>query len=98
MWISPRTPGGHGRPSASSTSTVCPVSARPYGMLTSRVSSGRIGCSIDQIDASVAPPRLNSRLSGQRRHQRVGRLTGIQSPDHITQRGPGIARAGSLSR
>ena len=85
-WISPRTPGGHGRPSASSTSIVCPVSARPYGMLASCVSAARIGCSIDQIDASVAPPRLNNALSGQRRHQRAGSVTGIQSPDHSTRR------------
>ena len=91
-WISPRTPGGHGRPSASSTSIVCPVSARPYGMLASCVSAARIGCSIDQIDASVAPPRLNNALSGQRRHQRAGSVTGIQSPDHSTRRGRHVER------
>ncbi|MNH21880.1 hypothetical protein D3C79_817120 [compost metagenome] len=66
-------------------------------MLGKAVSAGRMGCSTDQMAASVAPPRLNSWLSGQRCHQRVGKVVGIQSPDHITQRGPGIT-AGSVSR
>lgn len=67
---------------------------RPYGMLGRSGSTVPIGCSTDQIDASVAPPRLITSAFGATARIRSGRLTGIQSPLSMTRRSPATSTAG----
>lgn len=60
--------------------------ARPYGMLLQCASTVSTGWRIDQMDASVAPPRLTTRNSGQRRRARSGSERGSQSPERRARR------------
>jgi len=58
-------------------------------MLRQDGSTAPMGWQIDQIDASVAPPRLITCAPGARRRMRSGRVTAIQSPltDEAQRRG-----------
>ncbi len=67
-------------------------------MLEASGSTSSIGCMIDQIAASVAPPRLTSRSAGSRRQAAGGSDTGIQSPDSSASRSEASSRAGSDCR
>ncbi len=67
--------------SASRTWKVWLRSGVPYGMLRHSGSMPSIGCQIDQIAASVAPPRLISSGAPEETARTLpGRLSGIQSP------------------
>ncbi len=58
----------------------------PYGMLRHAGWTSPIGKMIDQIDASVAPPRLTTSIAAQRARMRGGSSSGIQSPLSIARR------------
>lgn len=58
-------------------------------MLRQRGSTASIGYQIDQMDASVAPPRLITFAFGAMARMSSGRERGIQSPDSITMRSAG---------
>src|SRR5262245_57924136 len=67
-------------------------------MLAQLGSTPSIGYQIDQIDASVAPPRLTTRQPGARARTRSGSVSGTQSPDTSASRSePGSAPACSTS-
>ncbi|CAM5226253.1 hypothetical protein SSPIM334S_04379 [Streptomyces spiroverticillatus] len=86
MYRSPTTRSGLGRRNASRTWKRWFSSGVPYGMLGAAVSTSPIGWKIDQIAASVAPPRLNSSTRGRRPRTASGSVTGIQSPDIMPSR------------
>ena len=52
-----------------------------------------MGWKIDQMEASVAPPRLKSWQPGSALRMRSGSATGIQSPLSITSRRPASSAA-----
>lgn len=52
----------------------------PYGMLDHSGRTLSTGWWIDQMEPSVAPPRLITRIAGSFSRIRFGRSTGIQSP------------------
>ena len=60
--------------------------ALPYGMLFQFGSTFPTGNRIDQIDASVAPPRLTTFTLGSTRRIWSGKPSGIQSPLIMTSR------------
>src|SRR5689334_12429118 len=55
-------------------------------MLVQDGGTSEIGYRMDQMEASVAPPRLITRAPGTRRRISPGRVTGIQSPERRTSR------------
>ncbi len=70
-------------------------------MLSQAGSTFSTGCQIDQIDASVAPPRLTTRGrpgSRERRQSRPGRFSGIQSPLSMASRSEGARCCPDSSR
>src|SRR5687767_15174146 len=62
---------------------------RPYGMLAHEESTSAMGYKIDQIDASVAPPKLTTWISFDNDLISFGKFTGIQSPLSSTNRSDG---------
>ena len=98
MYSSPVTQSGRGRSPASSTCQVWLVSGTPYGMLRQDRVDPPIGWTIDQIAASVAPPRLTTASPGTRSRIWSGRVTGIQSPLSRASRSDGIRTIGAAAR
>lgn len=82
----PGSPVGRSRNASSRTYIVWFRIGRPYGMLDRSGSTRSIGCSTDQMDASVAPPRLTTRAFGATSRTWSGMPTGIQSPLSMTRR------------
>ncbi len=100
MYSCPGTCAGHGSSWSSRTWTLCPVIAVPYGMLDQAGSRLPISWRIDQIEPSVAPPRLTIRHFGARSRSRPGRFRGIQSPlsRHTRRLSSIVSPGGRLSR
>ncbi len=92
MYSSPDTQVGADRPFPSRMCQLWFAIGLPYGMLTRWASSGATGWQIDQMDASVAPPRLITWAFGATARIRPGRPTGIQSPLSSTVRSEGNVR------
>jgi hypothetical protein len=89
MCSSPPTQVGASRPPASSTCQLWSAIGVPYGTEVQAGSTRSTGYAIDQIDASVAPPRLTTRAFGATRRIRSGSATGTQSPLSSTSRSAG---------
>ena len=90
MCSSPGTPTGQRYPSSSRICHGWFAMAWPYGtdVQCLGICDGTAN-QIDQIDASVAPPKLTTWTPGESAMIRVGMLTGIQSPESITRRSTG---------
>src|SRR5205823_14163444 len=83
---SPRTHTGHALWFSCSTWKLWFFIGRPYGMLFHSARTSSMGYRIDQIAASVAPPKLISFSPGCSFHTRSAKLNGIQSPLSIPNR------------